>query len=554
MNYVTQSPVRFRTLGLRAFSLVLVALATLGTTAPAQSNHATIASGVYTDPNIWDTGVVPPSNDNATISAGTVVGITARGAPTPGGSIVVGELVVDGALLPTYPEGLDGRNLSVAASSVVNNGTIQAERNPNGVGGFVRIAGSLQLGSFINYGSILGGDGDAGGGVSIDFTNGLLQNHSLIKGGNGKTLGGNVVVTATEALNDGIIEGGSSTNNEGLATPDGRGGEARLVARPYPGSAPARAENLAGGLVKGGDVFHGGRAGDAYVLTVRLPFLPGTALNESGATIRAGDATGPVGTLFGGNGYLLGPMTINRGSILSSVLATVDPPDGLIEGDACIQAEIVELFAGSCLTIRNLNLPQAIWANQDLRISIAPGGTLDLTGLAPGCVGAGGNVLIEADNILPAGVNLANLFTGSLTIQPGQRRPQLITVPDTFITALPGEAFNFDFVLGNVGNTSEDINVVVTAPAGLSLPAPPSSFNLGSMGFWASTAPLTVPPSAIPGTLHTITITATTTTPGVPPAQVTGIVDLEIGDPTTTFEGPYLDAQGPISEGTQAEI
>lgn len=528
-----------RTAHLFAPLALLACAATLG----AQTS---VKSGVWTDPTVWDTGVVPANDAVVTIAAPHVVGLGPAGRRSP--RTTVDTLTVDGVLTATYPEGNTGEDIRLLAINLTNNGTIRAEDDPLGSGGNIHLSTQFGLvgfppvwapipGAFENDGQILAGDAlitRRGGTVRIDWRNGAATNRGLVRGGDGRS-GGLASIIATDAHNDGgVIRGGDGD--------DFFGGAARLKGIGFPFGGDTSAINDANGLVRGGDA-DDGRGGIAEVSAFTLPPWGATAINEG--RILPTDQPGEIrggSACEGGSVRFFGLDAQNRGRLMAGnpILGNCvppprgawgDPPDGVFEGDTEIEADLVQLVGGTSLTLRNL-APGAITAQQDLELSVAPGGTLDLSDLAPGSVFAANGTTIHADVLLlPAGVPVSALFGGGpVTVLQGRRR----TSPQVFggqrYNVAPGERVRIPLSVANEGNMTEDIEVRVDGPPGWPDLTGPMIWNvtLEPGAAWETELDTTVPLSMPYDAYERLTLLATTKTAGTSPVAVSEDIEFEI--------------------------
>ncbi|WP_051197446.1 Ig-like domain-containing protein [Flavobacterium soli] len=130
-------------------------------------DYITIASGNWNDPLIWDSGVVPGSLDNATISTGHIVSINATGlsakdvtvngtleyGTTPTSFSALGNLTVNAGGLLNVFNGTTGKTINVAGN-FVNNGTVDLSVGTTSAGNLTLNGSMLQTvsgsGTFVN--------------------------------------------------------------------------------------------------------------------------------------------------------------------------------------------------------------------------------------------------------------------------------------------------------------------------------------------------------------------------------------------------------------------
>ncbi|RYE22967.1 MAG: T9SS type A sorting domain-containing protein [Sphingobacteriales bacterium] len=133
----------------------------------APGNYITIASGNWSDPLIWDSGVVPGSLDNATVSTGHTVVINATGSSTkdltvngtlnygtvPASFSVAGNLLVNSGGALNVFNGSTGKTINVAGN-FTNNGTVDLSVGATTAGNLTLNGSALQTlsgsGTFVN--------------------------------------------------------------------------------------------------------------------------------------------------------------------------------------------------------------------------------------------------------------------------------------------------------------------------------------------------------------------------------------------------------------------
>lgn len=524
-------------------ALALLALAAL---AAGQSTVSSIASGVFTNPAIWSTGRVPGSTDDVTISASHTIGMTGAGLGSR--QTTLGSVTVDGTLRGSWPPSSSGAAVDIVTASFTNNGLVRGEDGGAGPGGDVRLSTPIGVvmgfppaigflpGTFTNNGTVLGGNGSTGGSVRIWYpisfgmpSPGFAMNNGAILGGNG-TNGGDADMTATVArnLNGGLIRGGNGTT--------GSGGNASLHALQIPPLGPAEATNAAGATVRGGDSASAS-GGDADVTAMGPPGLaPATNSGPDNgipaAAILGGDGCrGGSASLFGTptvNGGILAPGLTNPAQCPPPPRRTrCEPPEGFILGTSNISGDIIELVAGSSLVISGAPV---ISAAQELRITLAPGGVLDLSALAPGSLSAP-LVTISADQVLtPPGTPLSALVSGATLVAAGSRDTEISIFLSSESHASFGATVDLPLIVANTGNMTEtvsleiiDVNGVLAGPSGQ------QTLVIEPLGAFAGIMQVRAPSLAFSGQTASIQVNVTTLTPGGVPFSATATHSVTFG-------------------------
>ncbi len=495
--------------------------------ANAQVAYVSVRSGAWTSRTTWAPRGVPGPMDTAIVSAGNTVGLAAPGVRSP--RVTVGGLLVVGTLTPHFPVVRRGSTMTVTATTLINVGTIRGEN-----GGRTRGGGSVFLsaprivgwipspGFFWNSGTIQAGTGSQfGGNVSVFYPNGRAVNTGRIRGGTGKRGGfvrmwGTIAVNANRDMNRGLWGGRGRRRN-------GSGGNASLVASNIPVGGNASATNARDSLVRGGRGTRRipGPGGSAMVRALGVP--PSPALNDTRAMIRGGDGCPP------GPASLFGTPTINRGTIRAGNNicipppppprpVRVEPPEGLIEGWAKISGDIIELSAGNLLRIGDLNdANEAISAVNDLVITLAPGGVLDLVNNPSDVTlfSAGKNIIIHADEInLPDGVSELSEIADAYSIvqQEGEQYSLLdISPPDANFGVEPNETIVLSVIVSNLGNMSDEVSYNVSDTASPNwVVSIAGSNDINAMGADILQLQIQVPLNASEGDENIITIDANT--------------------------------------------
>jgi hypothetical protein len=531
-------------------SLVLLIVMTISSVAVA-IDYNSVGSGVWYDEDAWNPSGVPGPDDNVVIEPNHIIGAREAGDVYLGSafttiganSITISENAVLSAHFPPNgwmtaaprPDMSGGRfrgaGLVICCRFLTNNGEIRGERGGPQHGGDIHIwpidiltwGNRVIEGEFINNGTIIGGSGSEVGGSVFIGRNGdplwnnwhsqrdavirTMTNNGLIKGGDtGHEYGGLVRVEGIDASNTGQIVGGDAhgtaggtvrfwgqdnVTNEGLV----KGGNNYPVPSDYV-------------TAYGGDVFVGSR---------------GNTTNAAGASIISGDGpcAGAV-LVFGVNKDLRG--TIQPGHRYDSstpLTVIIDPVQGQITGDANISAEDITIAAENWLTIGDFNDANAIIAEHDIIITIAPGGTLDMRNNPAGTtvINAANDVTIWAPNLLlDDGVTLQDIISagGSITHNSsGKRLTSIHGDPNqTFYTykalSQQSEGITIRLPISNLGNMSEtvDYQVQTQGKTGWASPSSTSGYiALGPMDSNSVEVDVNVPGNALPADSVTITMT-----------------------------------------------
>lgn len=168
--------------------------------------------------------------------------------------------------------------------------------------------------------------------------------------------------------------------------------------------------------------------------------VSGPVVNEAGAQIISGDG------YMGGMIQIIGREKRIEGEVRAGTshdpecpdaLVFIDPNEGLITTDANITGGNIEIAAQDLLTIGNLNHPNAVCAEWDIIIYVAPGGTLDMRNNSSGTnwIYAANDVILNADSILlDGGVALSDIiYAGGSIIQNAGAYPSPTTDQDNVI-------------------------------------------------------------------------------------------------------------------------
>lgn len=442
--------------------------------------YVSAGSGAWDAPATWTPPGVPGFGDNVTIAAGHTVGAT--GNPQLQGYRQVAVLRVNGTLTCHFPERTTGMPLNVVCPTIRIDGEIRGESSPGAGGGVFISPFGIPLATtfgctFDNNGLVVGGQGvtDFGGAVYVDYVGGRATNRGTIRGGNGKQ-GGGVFVTAWNAQNltvgaPALLRGGDGTN--------GDGGPVELTGW-YDVAFPALvfATNGPGSIVRGGDALGGlGVGGHAHVIGRGFN---ATATNDgpppaatARATVRGGDGCP------GGAAVVVGAITNNRGILANGAttcppgvappVVQFDPPTGTIEGGSQITGGIVEAFAGESLKLGSFASPDAIHADDFLRITLAPGGVLDLRGLSAGTnwMTAADSIVIRADNLLlDTGVTLDQIMSPAPQVSEGARFAELVIGGAASQTVVAGESVPIALRVHSASNLPDSVRCVLTDTQG----------------------------------------------------------------------------------------
>ena len=507
---------RTHTILTRCFLLACLCFAVLQSIAQAAPPTIfSVRSGSWEDPETWDLNRKPLQIDSVEISVDDTVTQDTLWVKSAA-------LTVKGALV------FGGENVQVDAVEVTINPGGEV-RGRSGQGQGVRLWNlSSTPGTFRNHGLILSESGPVGGGINIRFPDGTAGNLGTIIAGDGSAgNGGSVSMSARgvfngDSTNTGTIRGGDSTSG-------GDGGTA--YANATISGEGSFASNKAGSVIEGGDSLVGAQGdsgGDAYLL--------GGALSDNDGLITAGD--GCPGGFAGRSGTVL----IGEGKIESkesdeancTSQAHDDPPTGTLSGDYHITADFIDLVAEN-LTIGPLNNPPAVDADQDLVITLSPGGILDLTGITQKQTWfqAGNSITIKADTILmDASVVLSDIMSPAPTTTAGAWFTRLLVPPPTGSFAeQPGKLIDLTFRLYSLGNRTELIDYQISDSNGwISPPINGTGVLLDGGGV------ITIPFQVLTRTGGTtITLTASTQVSGSPLDSVQASIEIQTGTQLPAF-------------------
>lgn len=531
-------------------SLILLIVMTIGSVTTA-TDYNSVSSGVWYDENIWNPLGVPGPNDNVVIEPNHIVGAREAGNVYLGSGFTTlgaNSITISGnaALTTHFPENgwmtssprpdmsggsFRGWPLVISCRFLTNNGEIRGERGGPQRGGDIYIwpidiltfGNAVIEGEFINNGTIIGGSGSEVGGCVFIGRNAdplwnnwhgqrnavvrTMINNGLIRGGDtGHEYGGLVRVEGVDALNTGQIIGGEAHGTVG--------GTVRFL-----GQDSVTNE----GLVKGGNNYPvPSDYVTAYGGDVRVG-SEGNTTNAAGASIISGDGpcAGAV-LVFGVNKELRGTIRPGRRYDSSTPLTVIiDPVHGQITADANISAEDIMIAAGNWLTIGNLNDANAIRADHDIVITLAPGGTLDLCNNPAGTtvINAANDVTIWAPTLLlDDGVILEDIISagGSITHNSsGKRFTSIHGDPNHIIYTYKAlseesEKITIRLPINNLGNMSEtvDYHVQTQGKTGWASPSSTSGYVvLDPMDSNSVEIDVNVPNNALPAESVTITMT-----------------------------------------------
>ena len=529
--------------------ILLIVLTICSVTAAIDYNS--VSSGVWYEEATWNPSGVPGPNDNVVIEPNHIVGAREAGSVYAGSgfttiganSITISE---NAALTTHFPENgwmtssprpdmsggsFRGWPLVISCRFLTNNGEIRGERGGPQRGGDIYIwpidiltfGNTIIEGAFINNGTIIGGSGSEVGGCVFIGRNGdplwnnwhnqrnaaiqTMTNNGLIKGGDtGHEYGGLVQVEGVDALNTGQIVGGDA---HGTA-----GGTVRFWGQ----------DNMTNeGLVKGGNNYPvPSDYVTAYGGDVRVG-SEGNTTNAAGASIISGDGpcAGAV-LVFGVNKDLRGTIRPGRRYDSSTPLTVIiDPIQGQITADANISAEDITIAAENWLTIGNLNDANAIRADYNIIIYVAPGGTLDMRNNPAGTtvINAANDVTIWAPNLLlDDNVTLPDIISagGSITHNSSGKRFTSIhgdsnqTIYTYKALSEESEGITIRLPISNLGNMSEtiDYQVQTQGKTGWASPSSTSGYvTLDPMDSNSVEIDVNVPGNALPAESVTITMT-----------------------------------------------
>ncbi|MBC7773462.1 MAG: hypothetical protein H7210_13275 [Pyrinomonadaceae bacterium] len=488
----THTPTRRQRLLALGAGLMLVSV---GASQSLAVNKTTVSSGRWTNPAIWSPPGVPTAADSVTISAGHTVHVNQNGS-FPGGAspyvINVPSLTVRaGATLLSDNAFANGNTLRIEVSQL-NVGPGGAIRGANGgtiaAGDSVFITNQTGGTQFflLCQGNVLAGNGVNGGSVRIRQSTPTVGGSFTVSAptpGTGQIAAGNNLnpvvgqggsaevyirdfAIALAGSNDAIVRGGDTVN------PCMRGGNVTIHA--YNLFDINGIDRTSGPNVKGGDNIAPDAdrraGGDVSVRAI------GIGRTQSGSRIESGQpydalqtAPPPCGT--GRREYSVlrrfGPRDNSFGEMRTGCLYW-DPPDLVLEGEGKITASIADIGAEN-FTASNLNPANApaIDVAQTLTFYINPGGTLDLSGLAPGTdwFRAPLGIRIFADPtsiLLPPGTSLADFMDPPPTVLPAAALRSICLAPaDSHVSVRAGESTSIPLNVMNCGGATETF--VITA-------------------------------------------------------------------------------------------
>jgi hypothetical protein len=538
------------------FTATVLGLLILVVAAPVEAiPYISAQSGSWSNPMTWMPIGVPGPADTVTIMPGHRVGLADPGQPA---FRTVASLHNQGVLFAHWPRRANGSTMWIFTPNFINDGWVIGERGQWGVGGSVFITtlwvGPLPRwfpvpGSFTNNGTIVGGRAwrwSTGGSVLVYYPRGSALNTGRMVGGRARN-GGTVWVWATQAANWQLW---NRWGLRGARSRGGWGGSAYLLASSWPIWGPCSAVNGMGSVVRGGRgaPTFGSPGGNAAVMALgwRAP-----ALNLNNALIRSGDGCGP------GWAWLFGSPTINRGRVQQGRnicpppprrRVRVDPPQGFLKGE--ISGANVDLVAGDLLVLGTMINQEQLTADNDLTVTLAPGGVLDLTSNGANVpVISAPNVTINADTIvLPFGIALEQLVdSGNLVTQPGAHYRHVGTIPDIELTVEHGTSFLLPIFAGNLGNLPENqLDLVAQSSSSWWSPA----LNIGTSGLLVpamdgveDVIEVNVPNEALPGDVTSIGVLALTDDNDV---RAEATITLHVVDSDTPFEP--IDADFDVDE------
>lgn len=510
-GYQPRSPSGCLVRGRMATALIaMIFLAVVAAPSHAQIAYQSAGDGFWNHPSTWNPNGIPGALDTATIQGGHTVTLC-FGQDTWASVMVAGLVINEGGVLAggIIAQHVRGFPMVVFAGNLTNDGAILGSPAWHSSGGHIFLSG----GQLINRGAITAGDGHAvappplpGGIIIIDYAD--VQNFGDIdaglRGGVVDVFGGTILNGDQE--NIGRIRGGFGGLEPGIGLHCG--GWAQVIGDAVsigPGS------EIRGG---GGDATPNSYGGIAMVMS-------GEVAHQG--LIRGGDGCGP------GPAWLFAADKDVRGAVIAGdwtcmpwtdVGVVIDPPEGEITDGAEVAADDVALAAGNLLTVGPLDTAAAISAVDDMIITIAPGGTLDMSNLTPGTywLSAGDSVTIRSDNItLPPGGGLADIISAStITTEPGTRFEKLLQTPSMGFHLAAGQTYDLPVTVVNVGNMSETVQWHISGLAGWWYGGPINrSRTLAPMESMEESIRIAIPEDAEPGGTSTLSLSASTGTRSV---------------------------------------
>ncbi len=432
-------------------ALLGLALAAPGLAATCDST----ASGSFQDPSNWSCGHEPLPGDAVTIHGGhglvSTANVTATSLTVESGAL----LEIKGFSLRIEIQTLDVQPGGMVRGASGANGTTVFITSPPGATMTVRNDGLIRGGS--PGGGLFIADSGGGGDLPCPSSSSIESNGGSFQGGSpgnvyllaatvdlqnasvaggsgfvpinlfGNSQAGSVYIAGIQVILDGstFVTSGNNTNPH----PDAIGGTVKIVAQ-------SCNSNL-------GTLF----VGPAATVAVGSPAAGGCP----GAILYAAFSSTIMGTVAPGPGWCL----------------YWDPPELNLVGDAQLRGEQV-ILAGSDLDATGLasrTLPTpAVTASGSLEINLAPGGTADFRGLAPGFVyfRAGSAIILRADQVITdPGVALEDLMDPPPDWLRGTATWLLDMPPSSEQFVAPGASVRWPVQITNIGSTGAYVEVTI---------------------------------------------------------------------------------------------
>jgi len=512
VSFEQQTRLRSKCLGYGGVATALIAMVFLVVVAdPAygQIAYQSAGDGWWNNPSTWNPNGIPGPLDTATIQGGHTVTLLFGGNPA---SVWVADLVINengvltGGIDATVARGFP---IVVFADNLINDGAIVGTPGWHSSGGHIFLSGNGQL---INRGGICAGDEHSpdssplgGGIVIIDYNE--VRNFGDIDAG---LRGGVVDVFGGTILNGDLTNVGRIRGADGGLVPGVglySGGWASVIGGESVTIGP-ESEIRAGD----GDDTPNSYGGLAFVMSGNIQVHQGL--------IRGGDGCSPgPAILLGGDKDVRGVVRAGDWTCapFSVVEAVIDPPEGEISGAAEVSADDVALAAGNLLTIGPLDAAGAISAVGHMIITIAPGGTLDMSNLTPGTywLSAGDSVTIRSDNItLPPGGGLADIISApTITTEVGNCFERLVQSPSMGFHLAAGQTYDLPVTVINAGNMSQTVQWHISGLGGWWYGGPiDRSQTLGPMESMKERIHIVIPGDAEPGSTAMLSLSASTGT------------------------------------------